>query len=293
LHALVSNDVESLTAGHGVYATYLTPHGRLLADLRIHHRGDHLLADVPPGLALSLAERFDSLIFAEDVRVSDVSAAVAQLAVVGRSAAMAVADAIGLDRARVAALGLWACETSGAMAAVRTDDCDLPSFDIFAPAAAFDELVASLAHAGAAAVPDAVADALRIEAGRPAFGVDMTADTIPLEAGLLERAISQTKGCYVGQEIIVRVLHRGGGRVAKRLVRLECDSPAPDLPEPGAVILADGDETGRITSSAWSPRLGHVIALGYVHRDVAEAGRRLAVRMADGVVPADVTGLAG
>ena len=61
-------------------------------------------------------------------------------------------------------------------------------------------------------------ESLRIDAGRPRFGVDMTDDTIPLEAGLLERAISTTKGCYVGQEIIIRILHRGGGRVAKRLV---------------------------------------------------------------------------
>jgi folate-binding protein YgfZ len=293
LHALVSHDVESLQAGHGVYATYLTPQGRMLADLRIHHRGDHLLVDVPPGLAESLAQRLDASIFTEDVRVSNASESIAELAVVGESAAAATANALGIDLERVAGLALWAQAASGDAVAVRTDDVAAPSFDIFVPTAAFDGVIARLAQAGAIAIPDSVADALRIEAGRPLFGVDMTTDTIPLEAGLLDRAISQTKGCYVGQEIIVRVLHRGGGRVARRLVTLELDPPATAPPQPGAPILADDRETGHVTSAAWSPRLARVIALGYVHRDAAEAGRRVVIRAGAVEALGRVTGLAG
>ena len=88
------------------------------------------------------------------------------------------------------------------------------------PPSALPDVAAALSAAGAVDIDAETWDTLRIEAGRPLFGVDMDTDTIPLEAGLEARAISQTKGCYVGQEIIIRVLHRGGGRVARRLVGL-------------------------------------------------------------------------
>src|SRR5262249_20306211 len=86
LHALVTNDVQSLAIGGGVYAALLTPQGRMLTDLTIHKLDDRLLASVPPGLAASLVDRFDQLIFSEDVRVSDVSASIAEIGVVGRNA---------------------------------------------------------------------------------------------------------------------------------------------------------------------------------------------------------------
>jgi folate-binding protein YgfZ len=133
---------------------------------------------------------------------------------------------------------------------------------------------------------------MRIEAGRPSFGIDMTEETIPLEAGLLERAISQTKGCYVGQEVIIRVLHRGGGRVAKRLVRLSCE-PGTAVPPAGAAISIDDRDVGRVTSAALSPRDGRPLALGYVHRDSAEPGRSVILTWDGERAPAAITGLAG
>ena len=97
----------------------------------------------------------------------------------------------------------------------------------------------------------------------------MTNDTIPLEAGIEDRAISLTKGCYVGQEIIIRVLHRGQGRVARRLVGLTLD-PMASVPGSGSTIRVDDREIGLVTSAAMSPALGRPIALGYVHRDFVE-----------------------
>jgi folate-binding protein YgfZ len=95
----------------------------------------------------------------------------------------------------------------------------------------------------------------------------MTAYTIPLEAGIEDRAISFTKGCFVGQEVVIRVLHRGGGRVAKRLVGLKAGSAVAA----GAKISSGEREIGFVTSAAMSPTLGP-IALGYVHRDFTAAG---------------------
>jgi folate-binding protein YgfZ len=115
----------------------------------------------------------------------------------------------------------------------------------------------------------------------------MTDDTIPLEAGIEDRAISMTKGCYVGQEVIIRVLHRGHGRVVRKLVGLKIDG-ADAVPVRGARLFAADRDVGSITSAAHSPRLG-AIAMGYVHRDFVNDGTRVDVEMPDGRAPALVT----
>src|SRR5205814_6624509 len=122
-------------------------------------------------------------------------------------------------------------------------------------------LLALLAAAGVAALDGKTADAIRIEAGVPAFRRDMDEETIPLEAGIESRAISLSKGCYVGQEVIIRVLHRGHGRVAKKLVGLTLDGDR--VPSQGTVRAGDR-EIGHVTSSSLSPALRRPIALAYV-----------------------------
>jgi len=114
-------------------------------------------------------------------------------------------------------------------------------------------------------------EVFRIEAGIPKFLVDMTEETIPLEAGIEDRAISFTKGCYVGQEVIVRVTHRGGGRVAKKLVQWKAGALAPA----GSRILSGDRDIGRVTSAAFSPALDRPVGLGYVHRDFVEKGTKV------------------
>jgi folate-binding protein YgfZ len=124
---------------------------------------------------------------------------------------------------------------------------------------------------------------MRIDAGRPLFLVDMGEDTIPLEAGIEDRAISLTKGCYVGQEIIIRVLHRGHGRVARKLVKLSLAEGA-GVPSRGDAIASGGKAMGAVTSAAMSPRTGRPVALGYVHRDFAAPGAPVEVNGAAAVV---------
>jgi len=293
LQALVTNDVSTPGAGSGVDAAYLTPQGRMIAMLRLLCRGDDWLIEVAPGQAASLATRLDQLVFSEDVRVSDVSDATAELSVIGGSAAPALARALDVESSRLTTLGILSHATVGDVLVVRTDDSPIPGFDLFVPRDAREALVARLAGVGTVGIDAELAEALRIAAGRPAFGIDMTEETIPLEAGLLERAISTTKGCYVGQEVIVRVLHRGAGRVAKRLVRLRFDAPAGSAVPPGTVLTADDHETGRVTSSAVSPGDGRLIALGYVRRDAAIVGARVRARTSAGDQSAEITGFAG
>ena len=131
-------------------------------------------------------------------------------------------------------------------------------------------------------------EVIRIERGVPRFLADMNEDTIPLEAGIEDRAISFTKGCYVGQEIIVRVTHRGGGRVAKKLVRWVGDESAQVVPLPDSKINSFDKEIGRVTSAAFSPNQGRVVGLGYVHRDYTESGTEVTVVWKDAPIKAVV-----
>lgn len=277
LQALVSNDLAALESGHGVYATWLTPQGRMITDLRVYARPDGLLLDVPSELAGELAERLDQLIFAEDVQVADASAGLALVTVLGAGAA-AVVSRVAVEP----------------VIAAPVDDLAMPAFDVWIPAAEVDSLTRDLDEAGVAQISPELFEAMRIEAGRPRFGVDMTTDTIPLEAGLLDRAISTSKGCYVGQEVIIRVLHRGGGRVARRLVRLAFDPVSGELPPAGAaLIFSEGKETGRLTSVARSPDGERGIALAYVRREVADAGGTVQIETPAGRLEASIIGLAG
>jgi folate-binding protein YgfZ len=292
LHALVTADILAVPSGGGAYAAYLTPLGRMISDMALYRRGDSWLADVPPGLAAPLLERLDGLIFTEDVRLADVSESTALVSVVGAKAAEVVGRAAGVDAAQLVALPLRGSVHVNGVTVARTDAAAVPTFDLILPVGQVASVAAQLSREGAIEMADATADVFRIEAGRPVFGIDMHADTIPLEAGLLERAISVTKGCYVGQEVIIRVLHRGGGRVAKRLMRLEAER-ADDAIAPGSVIVAGDREVGRVTSAVRSPSRGRAIALGYVHRDAAIDGHPVLIRTPHAETNAVIVGPAG
>jgi len=276
LQGLLSNDVVALSPGGGCYAACLTPQGRMTADMYVFADRDRLLLDVDGSVAARLRERFDDLVFTEDVRIENLTAESAAYGVHGPAAREVAATLTGA-RARPLAV----CEhraldlESGAGLLARTDDLGVEGYRLMVERSAAEALRRALEAAGAVAVEPAAAETVRVESGRPLFPVDMDRDTIPLEAGIADRAISFDKGCYVGQEVIVRILHRGQGRVAHRLAGLTFErSAAPDapLPSPGAAIFSGDDEVGRVTSAVRSPTAAAVIALGYVRRGLAEAG---------------------
>lgn len=230
LQGLLTNDVGSLADGESIYSAYLTPQGRMICDMNVQERGGRMLLDVPAPLAASLRDRLDGLIFSEDVRVTDESAALWVWTVIRQDS---LEDVIG--------------ETLPAELSTLTP----VEFDTF--------------------------EVIRIERGVPRFLADMDEDTIPLEAGIEDRAISFTKGCYVGQEVIVRVTTRGGGRVAKKLVRWVADAAAEIVPLRDARIVSFDKDIGRVTSAAFSPAINRVVGLGYVHRDFLAPGTEVTV----------------
>lgn len=290
VQGLISNDLAGAPEGRGTYATVLTAKGRLVADVRAFRRaaGDVLLetaADAMPALRQHL-KRFVPPLFA---RQDDLSAAWRVLGVYGP----------GSDSALRRVLGA-APETTQEESFIETPFADavllatftlyagIPGCDIFGPTEAVDRLRAALVEGGVATAGQDILETLRIEAGRPRWGAELDEGVIPLEAGLRQRAISETKGCYTGQEVIVRILHRG--HVNRHLRGLLLGSIPP--PAAGTELRnADGRVVGHLTSACVSPRLGQTIGLGYVRREVSPPAVVSLAMGAEGDVAAHVVEL--
>ncbi len=266
LQGLLTNDVLALPMGGIQDAAYLTPQGRMITDLRVVNLAERTLLDVPGSLAESLQKRLDGLLFSEDAQIVD------------ESHRMAIVDVHGPGAPQL--ITTLQQPMSGYGTVVAANAFGLPGYSLFVASPHAETVAALLVEGGGVRTTLETLDVIRVESGRPAFLIDMDDQTIPLEAGIEDRAISFTKGCYVGQEVIVRVMHRGQGRVAKRLVGLRLAKG--QLPQRGDVIANTDRDVGRITSAVWSPSLGTGIALGYVHRDFASAGSGLIVRLQNG-----------
>jgi hypothetical protein len=248
----------------------------MISDMRVVNGADRVLLDVPGPLASDLRSKLDGLLFAEDAQIADDSARLAQIDVHGPLAASLNPEA-------------WRAIASGAEALVFDPAFGVPGASLFVTHGDVDAVLLRLNATGAVEVTLDTLDVLRVEAGRPSFLVDMDEHTIPLEAGIEDRAISFTKGCYVGQEVIVRVMHRGQGRVARKLVGLWLEGR--EIPPSGATIAAADRDVGRVTSAVWSPSLARGIALGYVHRDFIDAGTAVTVASPAGPIAATVSRL--
>ena len=304
LHGVLTNDIASLQVGQWCYAAYLTPQGRMVSDMRVLRRDADLALETEPQVAEKLAARFDASIFTEQVQIAPgeawsggspgggqrVSEGAASIVVCGPAAREALASVIGGDAAvrPIQPHEFLDVDRYGKrLVLIGHEDFGIPAVDALGSASACEALARDLREADAQPLGAMAMEALRIEAGTPRFGVDMTGDTIPLEAGIEGRAISMTKGCYVGQELIIRILHRGHGRVARRLAGLMVDGTL--VPPAGSLLSADGREVGTITSAAFSPRLGRAIALGYLQRDFVGDGTAVTILPAG--TPATVTSL--
>jgi folate-binding protein YgfZ len=269
LQGLLTNDVAALKPGDSCYAAYLTPQGRMISDMRVAHVEDRTFLEVPAPLAEALCARLDTLLFSEDAQVADISAS------------MAVIDAIGPQ--------LTIPPSLSTTAMIEGTPYGVPGRSLFVARADEELVVQALVAAGAIETTLETLDVLRIESGTPLFLVDMDEHTIPLEAGIEHRAISFTKGCYVGQEVIVRVTQRGQGRVAKRLIGLLL--PKDGSARTGDIVRAENRDIGRLTSATWSPGLERYIALGYVHRDFAHIGATVQITTSNTPLLATVAAL--
>jgi folate-binding protein YgfZ len=288
LQGLVTNDVVALKPGEGCYAAYLTPQGRMIADLFVYEVGDVMLLTVPREQKDGVMAKLDQFIFSEDVQLGDVTESFFAIAIVGPDAARIVGGLIGCPVDEIDVLpehgNRRAAFGGGAAIVTRVTDTGETGYDVYVEQPQAEALRRALADAGVPAADPETVEAIRIEGGVPKFNVDMDAETIPLEAGIEPRAISLSKGCYVGQEVIIRVLHRGHGRVARKLVGLVLEGAV--VPASGADVTIESRVIGHVTSSTRSPALERPIALAYLHRDFLTPGTAVSVAGHPAVVTA-------
>ncbi|HJS95603.1 MAG TPA: glycine cleavage T C-terminal barrel domain-containing protein [Solirubrobacteraceae bacterium] len=275
LQGQVSNDVEALTPGTGCYAAFLTPKGKMLGDVRILATDDELLLDTERVALQALFNMIRRFSLGYQVELHKRTLERGLLSLIGpESADLAGAGGLGADEHTHAVIDVAGSGLSAR--AIRTD----VGIDLLCDAADTAALRSALEDAGAVAVGEAAAECLRVERGRPRYGTDLDDTVIPQEAGLNERAVSFTKGCYVGQETVARLHYRGKPNRQLRGLRLSGAAPA------GEELEFEGRVVGRVTSVATSPRFGP-IALAFVRR---EAPPGVTVSVGDAVT-AEVTEL--
>lgn len=261
LQGQLTNDVEGLAPGEGCYAALLDRKGHIQGDMRVLRTGpDEVWIDTEPGALEAVRRHLEMYKIGREVELADLSAERAILSLVGpRSAEVAGTAALPEHGSEAADVGGVECLAVGTREGI----------DLIAATEHAGRLREALLAAGAAEVsPDAV-EVLRIEAGTPRFGAEMSGETMPAEAGIVEAAVDFEKGCYIGQEPVARLHYRG--RPNRHLRGLELSAPAP----PGAALRLGEKEVGRIGSACVSPARGP-IALAIVRRE-AEPGAELAV----------------
>jgi folate-binding protein YgfZ len=255
LQGQVSNDVESLTPGTGCYAAFLTPKGKMLGDLRILDAGGALLLDTERVALQGLFNTIRRFSVGYDVQLLKRTLERGLLSLIGPEATSVAGVAELADAPEHQHLE---SEFSGiTLRAIRTDT----GVDLLCEAADTGHLSSVLQGAGALMVDESAVECLRVEHGRPRYGIDIDDTVIPQEAGLNERAVSFTKGCYVGQETVARLHYRG--KPNRHLRGLRLSAPAAT----GDPVRLREREVGRLGSVVESPRFGW-IALALIRREV-------------------------
>ncbi len=277
LHGMVTNDVKGLRPGQGNLSTIVHARGRMLGDCRVFRLGEEeIWIDLPAEARAGVLAHLDQYLVSEACEIQDVGAYAVHLGAWGPEARAVVEAALGGEPP---ALGVhenrFVDAPGGRVLLVGSRLFGPEGYEIyFAPEAAAEAWTRMVERAralGGGPVGDRALDAARIEAGIPRWGRELLEDTIPIEANLRE-AISYTKGCYVGQEVIAKATYRGA--VRRHLVRLEVSAGAV----PGALLREEDRPVGQLTSVLDPhPGGGPPVALGYVKRDRLEVGREFAI----------------
>lgn len=277
LQGILTNDTDLLKPGRGLYAAILTAKGKMQADLTVYALAAWFWADAEPEVAARLPTLLSRYTIGTDAEVPDLSASHAVLGLYGPAAPRAVAPLLPDVPPPTDALAVAEVRWNGhPLVIAEAGYPGTPGLKVLLPTETVDAVRQALTAGGAVPVEGDALEVVRVESGVPRFGVDMSEDTFPPEARIETRAVSYTKGCYLGQETIARI--KTYGHVNRLLVGLlpESDQPIPrgaKLYHPGVTsVLREHKEAGYVTSSVYSPGLKRIIALGYVHRTIEAPG---------------------
>lgn len=292
LNGQVTNNVKDLAVGAGCYAALVTNKGKMFSDLNIYILPEEILLDFEPGLGAAITERFDKFIIADDVQVIDAAPHYGLLSVQGPRA-WNVIELLRLEfpfPAKPFYSSSVKDATLGEIYCMNQPRTGTNGFDLFAPtnslAALADKLFGGACEIGGAACGWRALETARIESGIPRFGAEMDETNLPPEVGIDARAVSYTKGCYIGQEVIARI--RTYGQVAKALRGLQFPDSAPELPRKGDKLFRGEKEVGYVCSAIHSPTRNDNIGFGYVRREHNALGTELQARTASGDVRATI-----
>jgi tRNA-modifying protein YgfZ len=276
LHAMTTNHIQQLAPGSGCYAFFLNDKGRVLADANVLCRPDYFLLDVEPETRELLYQHLDRFIIADDVTLEDATDATATIAVEGPQAA----DVMQRAGAPVPETDYASVDWNDAIVA-RLNSTGSSGFFIFAPVADKAALISRLEAAGAESADAEAARVVRLEHGKPRFSEDISDRFLAQEANQAQ-ALNFNKGCYLGQEIVERV--RSRGQIHRVLMPLTLETTQP--PAPGSKLEFGGAGAAEITSAAYSPALGKVVALAYVRTEHARPHEQMML----GDIRAEVAG---
>lgn len=291
LTGLVTSDVLALAPGQGQYAAALSAKGRIIADVRIFADVDSYLVDASARAWSNWSGMVRKYVNPRACGYRDDSHAIRDIGIFGADATRVASIVAGVPAETLASLAPYAHLTTtiadASVTIARVPDIGGDGFDLFVPLAAFDALWERATAAGARPAGLDAWEIARVEAGRPEWGLDMDDTTIPQEANFEElNAISFTKGCYIGQELVARVHFRGHVNRHLRGVR----AASSDAPPPGAQLIDEGGtHVGDVRSAAASPRLGG-IALAMIRREVPP-GASLTAKWESGERRVDVAAL--
>ena len=297
LHGQVTNDIKRLSPGTGIYAALTTAKGKMESDLNIFLLADEILLDFEPGLTERITSRLEKFIVADDVQIVDAAPHYGLLSVQGPRAAELI-HAAGWPGTSALPARPYDCVKMSDPALGDLYLANLPrlgsaGFDLFVPNGSLEtaarRLLAAAGRTGGRACGWTALETARIEAGLPRYGADMDETNIPLECGLESRAVSYSKGCYIGQEVINRI--HSVGHVNRELRGLRLTGDLTGLPARGDKLFQGGREVGQVTSAVQSPALNTPIALGYVRREAGQTGAVLAWRTAAGESRATIVDL--
>lgn len=260
LHNLCTQDILKLPPGAGTEAFFLDAKGRIVDYALLFLLGDSVWIEVEPGRAAALIQHLDRYVIREDVQFADRTEELDQLHVLGPNADAVFADLIVPapgpqiegPAAEVALIADVACQVRRRRRSI------FPGYDVLAPAERSWEIWTAIeaagANHGAAWIGARAIEALRIDAGLPAYGREITHDNLAQEIGRDHEAISFTKGCYIGQETVARLDAMGHVNKLLRGIQLRGEGPPPI----GSTVTSDGKEVGKLTSAARSSRLGAI-----------------------------------
>jgi aminomethyltransferase len=277
LQGMVTNDINKLEEGKGLYAAFLTVKGRMVSDMRVYRESESLLLDLEPGLNEKVGEILVKYRLSYRANIEDITESLSLLSIHGPNSRRLLQKTLGEEIPELSEYCFFTRQLNDSQAMVaRANRTGQEGYDIFVPIDGLKTLWESLTENGKEfqlrAVGLDVMEILRIEAAIPRYGVDMDENTIPLEAGL-HHAISYEKGCYVGQEVVARIKWRG--HVNWCLVGFEIEGK--NLPAKSDKVVQGEREIGYITSSTFSPTLKKIIALGYIRREFREPGTKVLV----------------